>query len=82
MNEAKQRRVLLMYATMTKNTEKIAEWFRQTFEHYGWDITYVKITARTDWAGLQDQLYFDDYDLICLGSPIVGGAPLQAVMGM
>ena len=76
----KQRRVLLMYATMTKNTEKIAGWFKQTFMDYGWDVTYVRVAANTDWAGLQEKLYFEDYDLICLGSPIVGGSPLQAVI--
>lgn len=76
----RQRRVLLMYATMTKNTEKIAGWFKETFEHYGWDITYLRVAGNTDWAGMQEKLYFDDYDLICLGSPIVGGQPLQAVI--
>lgn len=75
-----KRRVLLMYATMTKNTEKIAEWFKDTFEYYGWDTTYLRVTAKTDWVQLQDKLYFDDYDLICLGSPIVGGSPLQAII--
>lgn len=75
----KPRRALLLYATMTKNTEKIANWFRETFLHYGWEVTYLRIAANTDWVGLQDQLYFEDYDLVCLGSPIVGGSPLQAV---
>ena len=69
------RRALLLYATMTRNTEKVAEWFRDTFQHYGWEVTFVRVARNTDWAGLQDQLYFDDYDLICLG-----GAPLQAVI--
>ena len=76
----KPRRALLLYATMTKNTEKIANWFRETFLHYGWEVTYLRIAANTDWVGLQDQLYFEDYDLVCLGSPIVGGSPLQAVI--
>ena len=76
----KPRRALLLYATMTKNTEKIADWFRETFLHYGWEVTYLRIAANTDWVGLQDQLYFEDYDLVCLGSPIVGGSPLQAVI--
>ena len=75
-----KRRVLLMYATMTKNTEKVAGWFKETFEQYGWDATYVKVAGNTNWAALQDQLYFDDYDLIALGSPIVGGSPLQSVI--
>lgn len=74
------RRALLMYATMTRNTEKIAECFKERLEYYGWEVTYLRITAKTDWAGLQENLYFDDYDLILLGSPIVGGAPLQVVI--
>lgn len=74
------RRALLMYATMTKNTQRIAECFRDRLKYYGWEVTFVRIANSTDWAGLQDQLYFDDYDLILLGSPIVGGAPLQAVI--
>ncbi len=75
----KKRRVLIMYATMTRNTEKIAESFRDTFEAYNWDVTYLRLKGNLDWAALQDDLYFDDYDAICLGSPIVGGAPLQIV---
>lgn len=74
------RRLLLMYATMTGNTEKVAGWFRETFEEYGWEVTFIKVSGSTDWAGLQDRLYFDDYDLVALGSPIVGGSPLQAVI--
>lgn len=47
----KPRRALLLYATMTKNTEKIANWFRETFLHYGWEVTYLRIAANTDWVG-------------------------------
>jgi hypothetical protein len=75
-----KRRALLLYATMTKNTEKVAVWFRETFEKYGWEVTFVRIKAKMDWPALQDKLYFDDYDLILLGSPIVGGEPLQSVI--
>lgn len=75
-----QRRALLLYATMTKNTEKVANWFKETFEYYGWDINTIRITARTDWDSLQDKCYFDDYDVVLLGSPIVGGGPLKTVV--
>jgi hypothetical protein len=76
----KKRRVLLMYATMTKNTEKVAVWFRERFIHYGWDVMFLRLKMDTDWAALQKDLYFDDYDLVMLGSPIVGGSPLQVVI--
>lgn len=74
------RRALILYATMTKNTEKVATWFNETFNEYGWETNLIRIMPNTNWAELQDKLYFDDYDLICLGSPIVGGAPLQPVI--
>ncbi|MGI5935944.1 MAG: hypothetical protein ACOX7I_03950 [Oscillospiraceae bacterium] len=76
----KQRRALILYATMTGNTEKIATWFKETFEYYNWDVTFFKMSNKADWAGMQDKLYFDDYDVVCLGSPIVAGAPLQIVI--
>lgn len=76
----KKRRVLILYATMTKNTEKIATWFKETFEYYNWDVTFFRMASNADWQGMQEKLYFDDYDVVCLGSPIVAGAPLQIVM--
>lgn len=32
-----------------------------------------------DLARMQPNVYFDDYDVICLGSPIVAGYPLKIV---
>lgn len=76
----KQRRALILYATMTKNTEKVAAWFKETFEAYNWEVTFLRIKTNLNWPELQPKLYFDDYDVICLGSPIVGGGPLQAIV--
>lgn len=75
-----KRKALILYATMTKNTEKIAQWFRDTFEYYNWEVTMFRMTLKEkDWAGMQEKLYFDDYDVICLGSPIVAAYPLTVV---
>ncbi len=71
------RRALILYATMTKNTEKVATWFNETFNEYGWETNLIRIMPNTNWAELQEKLYFDDYDMVCLGSPIVGGSVLQ-----
>ena len=76
---AKQRRALILYATMTRNTEKIAQWFKETFEEYKWEVTMLRLTNRMDMEKVQPQVYFDDYDVICLGSPIVAGYPLKIV---
>ena len=75
-----KRRALILYATMTKNTEKIAKTFEKAFKHYNWDVTLFKMTMKpADWEGMQEKLYFDDYDIVCLGSPIVAGYPLTVV---
>ena len=39
----------------------------------------LRIEPDTDWEGQQEQLYLDDYDVVCLGSPIVAGEPMQIV---
>ena len=62
---------------MTKNTERVAKAMAEPFEYYNWEATLFKMTLNpSDWEGMQDQLYFDDYDVVCLGSPIVAGYPL------
>jgi len=73
-------KALILYATMTKNTEKIATWFKESFEHYNFAATTFKLAANADWKGMQEKLYFDDYDVVCLGSPIVAGSPLMSVV--
>lgn len=76
---AKQRRALILYATMTRNTEKIAQWFKETFEEYQWEVTMLRLKNNMNLDEVQPLVYFDDYDVICLGSPIVAGYPLKIV---
>ncbi len=76
--EAK-RRALILYATMTKNTERVANWFREQLEYYKWEVVMFRMSKMADWEGMQKDLYFDDYDLVLLGSPIVAGFPLTIV---
>lgn len=75
----KKRRALILYATMTKNTEQIALWFQETFATYNWDVTMYRLKNGMNLAEMQPHVYFDDYDVICLGSPIVAGYPLKIV---
>ena len=76
----RKRRALILYATMTRNTEKVAGWFRETFEAYNWEVEMIKLRGRMDWSEYEGKTFFDDYDVICLGSPIVAGLPLQPVI--
>ena len=74
-----KRRALILYATMTKNTEKIALAMKESFEYYNWECNCIRLKKSNKWAELQPDLYFDDYDVVCLGSPIVAGYPLTIV---
>lgn len=69
-----KKRALIMYATITKNTEKIAKSFEESFRHYGWEVDLVRIVnqgrAPHDYSG---------YDVVCLGSPIIAGGPMMCV---
>ena len=44
----KQRRALILYATMTKNTEKVANWFQETFEYYNWEVQMIRLKGKMD----------------------------------
>ena len=39
----KKRRALILYATMSFNTQKVANWFAETFDEYNWEVKVVKI---------------------------------------
>lgn len=70
-----KKKALIMYATITKNTEKIAKAFAESFEHYGWQADLVRISNKS--GGMMGS--YSDYDVVCLGSPIVAGSPLMCI---
>lgn len=74
-----RRRALILYATMTKNTERIALAMKESFEYYHWECNCFRLKKSNNWAEMQENLYFDDYDVVCLGSPIVAGYPLTII---
>ena len=51
-----QRRALILYATMTKNTEKIALAMKESFEYYGWYVNCLRLKKSNNWAELQEGL--------------------------
>ena len=42
-----KKRGLILYASVTGNTEKVAKAFGKAFENVGWDYDLVKIDTRT-----------------------------------
>ena len=71
------RRGLILYASITGNTEKVAMRFKAVFGKKSWECDTLKITKRTDIDNLPFRL--DDYDLLCAGSPVWSGIPPKEI---
>ena len=75
-----RKKAMIVYTSMTGNTKKVAEWFKETFEHYDWEVTMVRLKNNMDWEPLFGKVYIEDYDVVCLGAPIIGGCPPKAIL--
>jgi hypothetical protein len=78
MSEQKQLKALIVYASITGNTEKVAMRFKQTIELKGqpwgdWKCDIFKVTKKTDRKNIPYHL--EDYDLFLVGAPIWAGIP-------
>ena len=70
---SKTKKALILYQTMTGNTEKVAFRFKKVFENKGWECDIFKIDNKMD----VDNLPFDfqDYDFLCAGSGVYMALP-------
>ncbi|RPJ61184.1 MAG: hypothetical protein EHM12_05525 [Dehalococcoidia bacterium] len=69
---------LILYASWTGNTEKIALIFKNVFERNGWSCDLYKVDRNTDFTKIP--FNYDDYDFMCVGSPIHNSLPLEEVI--
>ena len=67
------RKGLIVYASHTGNTERVALRFQKVFEEKGWACDCIK-AAR----GMKP-VNPDDYDLVCIGSPILAGGHAKEI---
>ena len=72
------KKALILSASYSGNTGKIAELFQTVLKEYGWDCDLMKVTKHTDKHNLPYRM--DDYDLLLAGSPIMAGRPAQEVL--
>lgn len=72
-----KRKALIIFGSITNNTKQIAEAFGEVCTEYGFETDLVKIDPRRDWDA--NPVFTEDYDLICLGSPIIAGLPYKEV---
>lgn len=72
-----RKRALILYASITGNTEQVGTAFAEVCREYGFETDMVKIEPKRDWDA--EPVFVRDYDLILLGSPIIAGLPYQEV---
>lgn len=72
-----KKKALIIYGSITGNTEMVAKEFEKVCTENGFETERVKITPKRDWD--KDPLFVEDYDLVCLGSPIIAGLPYKEV---
>ena len=67
-------KALIIYSSITGNTEKIAEAFAETFREYNIAPTLLKLEG--NYLGEQvDPPDLGAYDFLCLGAPVIAGIP-------
>jgi flavodoxin len=68
---------LIVYASRTGNTGKIAKEIGKNFEKHGWSNDLKKISAEYDVENPDFDL--NDYDFICVGSLVFDALPLPRI---
>lgn len=71
----KKRKAIILYCSITGNTEMIAKVFGEVLEQYHFEVALEKVTPKRDWK--KHPVYFDDCDFLILGAPIVAGLPYK-----
>jgi hypothetical protein len=71
------KRNLIVYASKTGNTEKVAFRFKSTFEKIGWESDIFKVTSNMDFGKLPFD--YKNYDFLCIGTPTVYKSPCEEI---
>jgi hypothetical protein len=71
------KKSLILYSSMTGNTEKVALRFKKVFERKGWQCDAFKIDRHTD--ADHPPFHIEDYDFLCVGSPVMMGIPSEEI---
>jgi len=69
---------LIVYGSITQNTEKVAFEIDKAFSRHGWQSDLKKI--HQGYNVLNPDFDFNDYDFVCVGSPVIWRLPLEAVV--
>ncbi len=75
------KRCLIVYSSITGNTEKVADRFKSTFERNGWTCDSFKIRKTADDI-LNPKFNVKDYDFFCVGSGIRSHLPYNETLNL
>ena len=68
---------LIVYASKTGNTEKVADEIANNFEKHGWTNDMKKLPD--DYDTKNPDFQFNDYDFACVGSPVISEVPYPQI---
>jgi len=71
------KKSLIIYASQTGNTEKVAFSFKKAFENEGWKCDVLKVTKDTDFSKLPFD--YKNYDFLCVGTPNTFKLPAEEI---
>jgi len=72
------KKSLILYSSLTGNTEKVALRFRQVFTDKGWDCTAYKVDKTTDYR--DPPFNIEDFDFLCAGSYVLLELPAEELV--
>jgi hypothetical protein len=73
-----KRKNLILYASLSGNTKKVAGRIAKTFEQKGWNNTLVQVDQKYD--PRKNPINFDAYDFICVGSGVFWHVPYEPLL--
>ena len=75
------KRCLIIYSSLTGNTEKVALRFKSTFERNNWDCDIFKIRKIAQDI-LNPPFFINNYDFVCVGSGIMVHLPYNEILNV
>jgi hypothetical protein len=75
------KKCLIIYSSITGNTEKVALRFKSTFEREGWECDIFKIRKRAEDI-LNPPFDIHSYDFLCAGSGIMVHLPYNEILNV
>jgi menaquinone-dependent protoporphyrinogen IX oxidase len=76
------KKSLIIYHSLTGNTEKVVNRFKQVLEKRGWRCDLLRIDKKTDVNVSPSPFDCNNYDLFCVGSGVYQSLPSEKVIAI